>query len=101
MSCPESSHLLVDDIEMTGLSDIEEKPPPQPPAASIVIHDSDDDDDDDDDSSQALLASYGRGLDTRELLGCAGHLWPQIRGIVTEVIRRRNTLFGAKLTNLT
>ncbi|KAG5351046.1 hypothetical protein C0989_008179 [Termitomyces sp. Mn162] len=82
----EQSRLLEDDIEMTGLNDIEEKPPPQSVRDSIDLHniDDDDDDDDDEDSHRALLRSYGHSLTSSGLLKNARYLWPQIRGIVTE-----------------
>ncbi|KAG6861777.1 hypothetical protein C0995_012281 [Termitomyces sp. Mi166 len=78
----ENSSLLVDDIEMTGLDDMEEKPPPQASRSSIDLHNISDDEEDD--SSQALLGSYGRNFAHSGLLMNSGDLWPQIRGIVTE-----------------
>ncbi|KAG6895576.1 hypothetical protein C0993_009420 [Termitomyces sp. T159_Od127] len=62
-----------DAIELTGLAAVHEKPQ--------TAVDSDDSDSDDDDSSRALLAAHGRPL------ACAARVWPQVRGIVTEVRR--------------
>ncbi|KAG6897871.1 hypothetical protein C0992_009669 [Termitomyces sp. T32_za158] len=91
----ENESLLVDGIEMIGLSDVEEKPPPGSALPSVDHRDSDSDsDNDDDDDSQALL--YRRSSGPRRLFSCTWHLWPQIRGIVLEVMQ--NTLHGAELT---